>query len=137
MRNSYAACEYRLHAEPKLTISKQVAIDGNSSSRHIDPTVTKKFTPCTDSRTTNTNIWLSPQDVDVFQYEVKAKKGQPPLVYNLTTTSGPPPNISDLPPSQVATTEGGVPAPANPMTVTLPIEPNLGPPDDRITEECR
>ena len=107
MCNSCAACKYRLHAEPKLTISKQVAIDGNLSLHRVDPSVTKEYTPHTDSCTTNTGIWLSLQEVDVFQYEVKAKKGQLgqlPLVCSLTAM----PSFLTCHHSQAATMEGGM-----------------------------
>ena len=83
MRNSCPTCEYRLADELCLRFSKLLAMDGNNSLRWVDPMVTKNFVPLMDTCRATSDIWLSPQQVDVFKDEVKARKpsvpAQPPV----------------------------------------------------------
>lgn len=71
--NSCPACEYKLQDEPTLPFSKLIAIDGNNSLRHIDPSQTKSSFSLPDSCIHMSDVWLTPGEVNQFQYEVQAR----------------------------------------------------------------
>jgi hypothetical protein len=68
---------YKLEDEPLLKFSMLVAVDGNSSLKHVDSAL-KKGEDRLDDRTITSDIWLTPEQVDVFKDEVKKKKVRVP-----------------------------------------------------------
>lgn len=56
-----------------LGFSKLIAIDGNNSLQHIDPTVVKNAIVTLDTRDRYSDIWITPEHVNKFQNEVHKK----------------------------------------------------------------
>lgn len=78
--NSCPACQYRLDGEASLPFSQLIAIDGNNSLRRVDPSVTKSTRSLQDTRGRQSDIWLSPEEVNCFKDEVKKKSSRVPAV---------------------------------------------------------
>jgi hypothetical protein len=64
---------YKLEDEPLLRFSMLVAMDGNSSLKLVD-SVLKKGKDRLDDRTITSDIWLTPEEVDIFKDEVSSAK---------------------------------------------------------------
>ncbi|KAN0087911.1 hypothetical protein V8E55_006532 [Tylopilus felleus] len=71
LQNKCPACFYRLEDEPELTFNWLVSIDGNNSLKRWDTAVYGKR-PQEDHRTARSTYWLTPAEVNEFQYQVKA-----------------------------------------------------------------
>ncbi|KZT63775.1 hypothetical protein DAEQUDRAFT_658875, partial [Daedalea quercina L-15889] len=70
MHNACAPCLYSLEGEEQLTPALLAAMDGNQSLKFVD----SAYRPGTiryDPRTARTDMWLYPEDVDVFKDEVR------------------------------------------------------------------
>lgn len=75
--NACPTCDYRLDDELPLEFSKLVAIDGNNSLCRVNAQLTRDVISYIDTWTAHTDYWLSPEFVDQFKNEVKAKKTSP------------------------------------------------------------
>jgi len=62
-------CFYKLQDEPNLDFSVLVTMDGNNSLKRIGPTVRKRE-ELFDSRTIDSDRWLTAEEVDHFKNEV-------------------------------------------------------------------
>jgi hypothetical protein len=69
--NSCPACFYHLDNEPPLEFDWLVSINGNNSLKQWDKSV-YGVVPIEDSHIGRSDFWITPVDVDRFQYEVKA-----------------------------------------------------------------
>lgn len=56
-----------------LKFTKLLATDGNNSLRRTDEKVTHGTTPYIDTRTMSSDIWLNPEQVNLFKDEVRAR----------------------------------------------------------------
>ena len=58
---------------PHYVFSKLIAMDGNNSLWQVDPAVTKHTAMYIDTRSTTSDIWILPAQVEIFKDEVKAR----------------------------------------------------------------
>ncbi|TFK67054.1 hypothetical protein BDN72DRAFT_745808, partial [Pluteus cervinus] len=83
VKNSCPACFYVLEDEPDLAFSAFIAMDGNNSLRRIGAAMHgTKHVDHLDTRTINSDWWITPEEVDLFKNEVQSS----------------PSNGSDIPP---------------------------------------
>ncbi|EPQ50029.1 hypothetical protein GLOTRDRAFT_21641, partial [Gloeophyllum trabeum ATCC 11539] len=75
LKNACPACFYKLEDETPLKFSFLCQMDGNNSLKRTDANVIRKYPERLDSRGPRTDYWLSPEEVDKFKDEVKAKSG--------------------------------------------------------------
>lgn len=64
-----APCLYKVDDEPVMKFSFLAAMDGNNSLKLVDSTF-HSGTPRTDTRTSESTRWISPEEVDRFRDEV-------------------------------------------------------------------
>ncbi|KIJ27740.1 hypothetical protein M422DRAFT_92825, partial [Sphaerobolus stellatus SS14] len=74
--NACPACDYRLNGELSLTYSKLICIDGNNSLRRVNLKLTRDVVAYIDTRTARMDYWITPQEVDVFKNEVRARRAK-------------------------------------------------------------
>ena len=87
LKNACPPCTYALENEPPLRFSMQITMDGNNSQKHVErvqrmvneagEVVGQKNIEHLDDRAVSSDYYLSPEEVDQFQHEVK--KRLPPL----------------------------------------------------------
>ena len=80
LQNECPTCFHRLEDEPKLSFDWLVSIDGNNSLKRWDMTLYGTV-PRVDDRVPRSTYWLSNEEVNKFQYEVKARQV---CIFNLT-----------------------------------------------------
>lgn len=66
MKNVCAPCTYKLENEDKLRFNIIVSIDGNSSLKLVGEEV-RAGQFLRDERTGRTDMWISKEEVDIFQ----------------------------------------------------------------------
>ena len=71
--NVCPACFYKLEDEPELEFSMFIAMDGNNSLRRLGPAF-HNTTARIDSRSLESDRWLTPQEVNRFAHEVKGRR---------------------------------------------------------------
>ncbi|KZT68378.1 hypothetical protein DAEQUDRAFT_653084, partial [Daedalea quercina L-15889] len=76
MHNACAPCLYSIEGEEPLTPALLATMDGNQSLKLVDD-VYRAGTTRYDPRTARTDMWLSPEDVDVFKDEVRKQDVSP------------------------------------------------------------
>ncbi|CAL1709575.1 unnamed protein product [Somion occarium] len=69
MKNACAACLYALENEDPLTYALQVSMDGNQSLKLVDDHF-RRGPSLADTRSGISDIWLNPEEVDIFKNEV-------------------------------------------------------------------
>ncbi|TFK59791.1 hypothetical protein BDN72DRAFT_905544 [Pluteus cervinus] len=73
IKNSCPACFYALEDEPALKFSALVSMDGNNSLRRINASMHgQRRVDHLDTRTINSDWWLTAGDVDKFKHEVQS-----------------------------------------------------------------
>lgn len=73
MLNACAPCLYKLEDEAPLMPALLVTMDGNQSLKLVDNQF-RSGTTLQDLRTTRTDMWITPEEVDVFQFEVQSRR---------------------------------------------------------------
>ena len=69
-KNTCPPCLYKVESEPPLKFSLLTTMDGNNSLKLVD-TAFRAGTVRTDTRSSASRRWISPEEVDIFKDEVK------------------------------------------------------------------
>lgn len=70
IQNVCPPCLYKVESEPPLKFSLLAAMDGNNSLKLVDSAF-RAGSVRTDSRSSASRRWISPEEVDIFKDEVK------------------------------------------------------------------
>lgn len=73
LKNACAPCLHKLENEPPLKFSLLCSMDGNSSLKLVDQVI-RSGEALHDNRQPRTDMWLSPEYVNLFKDEVKSRQ---------------------------------------------------------------